>query len=484
MKESNRKNEYADVPSLKTFFLAHGAGIGEKRVVLPYLEEVFRYNTLWMMGRLPGGKRHLAVSIPPGHGKTYTARDTIAYGLGLWPDSWWLYTSYAAPLAVEQTISIRNALNADWYKRIFRRFGGAYGTLDHIRTVHGGKVYGVGALGTITGFRGGRKRDEFSGGIVIDDPLKADEARSETARRHVRNWYTGTILNRRNRSDTPILLIAQRLHPEDLTGFLKKTYADEWHFLDIPAVAPGATKTIWPGTFSYADAMKLREIDPFTYFAQYQQQPTVPGGAMIREEWWRYYADAAEVRRRSDTLFIMADTAYGKKDLNDYSVFTLWGTDGRLLYLLDLIRGKWSYPELRAVAREFFYKHLEDDFRAGSRLPLRMYIENKASGQGLADDLVPQYEEFREEEVNAFPWNVGDYLREGRTDKVARVNACLSAIHGGLVVLPDTDEAHWIDDFIAECSAFSWDESHPHDDMVDCLTMAVLYWKGVLRGRE
>jgi predicted phage terminase large subunit-like protein len=459
------------------YFVGKGKRSGESRIVMPFHRQMFSCIDNWFIGALPEGKRNLAICIPPRHTKTTLARDIVEFGLAWFPDSKWIYTSYASQLAIDQTIKIRSAIDSQWYREWFRDMGTwsdeTEGTQDHFKTAYGGEVYGVGAGGAVTGFGAGMKRNAFGGAIIIDDPLKADEARSETAREHLKNWFSGTLYSRRNYDKTPMLLIAQRLHPEDLVGHLKQAMPDEWYFLEIPAVAPGATDTIWPETFSYETAMRLKEIDPFSYYSQYQQEPIVPGGAIIKAEWWRYYDNFVAVDRKCDVKIITADTAYGVKDANDYSVFQCWGFEGnQRAYLLDQVRGKWGYEQLVQVACEFWKKHSATDPYDRVRPVYRMYIENKASGQSL----VQQHDLFREKGINAFPWN------PGQRDKVARVKECLPAIYAGRVILPDTPEASWVDDFIAECSAFSEDMSQTHDDQVDAMAMAILLCRGKLGG--
>ena len=194
---------------------------------------------------------------------------------------------------------------------------------------------------------------------------------------------------------------------------------------------------------------------------------------MIRGDWWRYYDDFDAVNRKCDVKIITADTAYGVKDANDYSVFQCWGFEGsQRAYLLDQVRGKWGYEQLVQVACDFWKKHSVTDQYGRFQPVFRMYIENKASGQSL----VQQHDLFREKGINAFPWN------PGQKDKVARVKECLPSIYAGRVILPDTPEASWVDDFMAECSAFSEDMSQSHDDQVDAMTMAILLWRGELGG--
>ncbi|MDR1535818.1 MAG: phage terminase large subunit [Planctomycetota bacterium] len=464
------------MPSLvKWYFLVKGGLSGEPRLARPFHERVFAGLDGWLLGKLPGGKLHLAICLPPRHSKTTLARDTVECSLGLWPDSDFIYVSYSAQLAVDQTVKIRRSLESGWFREIFPAFPPAGGRRDWIclgeDSPAGGHVLGVGVGGSLTGFGAGRKRDWFGGGIVIDDPLKADAARSAAARRRLREWFTGTLLSRRNHDRTPILLIAQRLHPEDLAGHLKLAMPEQWHFLEIPVLAPEAADTIWPETFSLESARRLREADPFAFYSQYQQEPIRPGGSLIKEDWWRFWSDPGPVERAVEAKIITADTAYGAGEAGDYSVFQCWGFEGgRRMYLLDQIRGRWGFEELVPAAAAFWEKHN----RPGRPLA-RMYIENRASGQSL----VQQYQLFRERGINAFPWNALDY---GPADKVGRVKESVLAIYNGQVILPDHPEAAWVDDFIAECSAFSEDLSQAHDDQVDALTMAVLIWRGVLGG--
>lgn len=469
-----------EVPSLKQFFLAHGAANGERRVVMPFHDRIFRYVTKWMLGKLPGGKLNLYIAVPPGHGKTYIARDTIAYGTGLFPDSQWLYTSYAAQLAVEQTNLLKGVMNSDWYRSIFPWVGTFDGTMERFRNSQGSITYGVGAGGALTGFRGGQKRRHFSGGLVLDDLLKADEARSEVARKHLWQWYTGTLLNRKNRDDTPMLMIAQRLHPEDLPGMIKTHFADQWYFLEIPGVDEENKTTIWPDTFSYDSAMRLKDIDEFAYYSQYQQMPIIPGGSLIKADWWQFYDESeAEIKRMSDSLIMTADTAHSAKDSSDYSVLQLWGFKSDRIFLIDQIRGKWPYEVLLDKVINFWTKHsykgIYNDIPAVSRL----FIEDKSSGLSL----LGQKNVFKDAGIDASPWNAAHFVGDGdgRHDKVARVNIAKLPIFDKKVYLPNDGNLEWVADFIAECSSFNAEMTQSHDDQVDAMTMAVLLWMANFR---
>ena len=135
-----------------------------------------------------------------------------------------------------QTMRIRDALVSDWYRRMFPDTQVRGNRQNFVTTAAGGELYGVGMTGTLTGFGAGRKRREFGGAIVIDDPLSAEESRSATRRAHVNEWYTQTLKSRRNHDGTPILLIMQRLHTEDLVGHVLATEPGLWRVLKLSAM--------------------------------------------------------------------------------------------------------------------------------------------------------------------------------------------------------------------------------------------------------
>lgn len=161
-------------PTLEQYARAKGAATRVPRVILPYHRKMYAAITSWAAGTLPGGARNLAITIPPRHGKTLAAHDTVEWLFGMVPESRWLYTAYSADLAVSQTMRIRDALVSDWYRRMFPDTQVRGNRQNFVTTAAGGELYGVGMTGTLTGFGAGRKRREFGGAIVIDDPLSAE----------------------------------------------------------------------------------------------------------------------------------------------------------------------------------------------------------------------------------------------------------------------------------------------------------------------
>lgn len=443
------------LPTLEEFFVAHGVAVRAPRMVLPFHRRIFEALTRWVAGTLPDGKRNLAVCMPPRHGKTFIARDLVAWGLGAWPDSEWIYTSCSAKLAIAQTMAVKNAVSADWYRRAFPYVGvlPGEGRQDQFSTPSGGSVYGVGVGGTITGFGAGRKRREFGGGIVIDDPLQAKDACSEAIRERCNTWYTQTLYSRRNSDATPVLLIMQRLHERDLVGYLLEREPELWQVVQIP-VRDEAGRMLWPETFSAATAERMAALDPFAFSAQYMQRPTPAGGAMFRREYFQRYETPPEGIVRTA---IFADTALKAGQRNDYSVFLSAGTDGKNVYALDVDRGRWEAPELLERAKAFWERHRPNRISNPVRFT-GFHVEDKASGTGLMQTL---------RRNTAIPVVAVQRHR----DKVSRANDVLPYVAAGRLHIPA--HAPWAESLMAEMCAFSPLMTHAHDDQVDVVVDAV-----------
>lgn len=440
----------SQLPTLRDFFEAHGKAIHAPRVVMPFHRRIFAAMRQWVCGKLPDCKRNLAICMPPRHGKTFIARDLVAWGLGCFPDSEWIYTSCSAKLAITQTLSIKTTVSSDWYQRVFSYVGvlPGKGRQDQFSTPAGGSVYGVGVGGTITGFGAGKKRAEFGGGIIIDDPLQARDAYSEAVREGCNTWYSQVLYSRRNSDNTPVLLIMQRLHEADLVGYIMEREPDLWHIMQIP-VRDEAGQVLWPETFSADTAARMEELDPFAFSSQYMQQPTPLGGAMVKADWIQRYNEPPAI----STLLITMDTALKTGEHNDFSVLACWGSDGCNVYLLDIERGKWEAPDLLDRTAAFLRKHRP---RRPTKVRVRgVMIEDKASGTGLIQSL-RRDESLRDMPIIAVP--------RGR-DKVSRVNDILPFIRAGRLHVPDS--APWLPAYMGELAAFSPAMSHKHDDQVD-----------------
>lgn len=204
-----------------------------------------------------GECKRLIINVPPRYSKTELAVvNFMAWCLGRHPDAEFIHTSYSATLAVQNASNVRELVRHEEYQQIFqevtiRSDSNAKGDW---RTDKGGVVYAAGSGGTITGFGAGKVRPRFGGAIIIDDPHKPDEANSDVIRKGVLEWFQNTLESRKNSPETPIILIMQRLHEDDLSGWLLKGgNGEEWEHVCLPCARtaqPCGRPSIRPPTCS------------------------------------------------------------------------------------------------------------------------------------------------------------------------------------------------------------------------------------------
>lgn len=367
--------------------------------------------------------------------------------------------------------------------------------------------------GQITGGRGGYPGPEFSGYVLLDDFNKPLDMFSETKRKSANQLLVNTIRSRRgDRSKnhpTPIISIQQRLHVDDATGFMLSggmgldfehavipamiseeyiaSLPEPWRSLCWNTVKDTESVTVagvrywsyWPEMEYVGDLLALWERDAYTFLSQYQQNPAALSGGLINGEWFRTYTKLPRLLWRA----VYVDTNSGKvKDFNDYTVFTLagMGADGNM-YIIDMERGKWDPEELLLKAEEVWLRWQASDTL--QRSPLRyMAIEDKQAGQGLITTLTKR----RAIPINAVQRGEGQ-------NKLVRCLNCIPQLKTGKVFIPDTHDAdrnplfhtyysdgvtiagttQWVVGFVAEAVAFTADDTHDHDDMLDPVMDAV-----------
>ena len=234
-----------------------------------------------------GECKRLIINIPPRYSKTEIAViNFIAWALGQKPDSEFIHVSYAANLAMGNSSQARDIVTSDLYRTIFPdvRIRADSNSKGDWRTTAGGVVYAQGAGGTITGFGAGKIREGFGGAIIIDDPHKADEARSDTMRKNVIEWFGNTLESRKNAPHTPVILIMQRLHESDLAGFLLAGgNGEEWEHVTLPAIQPDGT-ALWPAKHDIATLRAMEKANPYVFAGQYMQRPAPLAGGEFKPD--------------------------------------------------------------------------------------------------------------------------------------------------------------------------------------------------------
>lgn len=406
-----------------------------------------------------GECKRLIINIPPRYGKSTLVLHWLAWTLGKHPESEYILTSYSSTLASGNAWLARDIVQHEEYKRIFpdlRLRDDATARHDW-RTTAGGIVYAAGAGGTITGYGAGKTKagDGWAfGAILADDLLKPDEATSRTVRAGVNEWFQNTLESRKNSPHTPIIIIMQRLHPDDLSGWLLAGGNGEaWEHVCLPALQDDGTP-LWAEKHTADDLKRMQAANRLVFAGQYMQQPVAEGGNIIKGEWLQPYDIAPRMKWRA----VYVDTAQKTGERNDFTVMQEWGLgdDGKA-YLLDQLRGRFEVPDLERRLPAFWAKCAAREPSQWGALRA-MKIEDAASGTGLIQKLRREHR---------FP--VQGITR--KKDKYTRVLDVLGYIEAGHACIPRA--ASFTSDFLAECEAFTADDSHAHDDQIDPMVDAI-----------
>lgn len=244
----------------------------------------------------------LIINVAPRYSKTELAvKNMISHCLGLNPSAKFIHLSYSDDLALDNSEEIKDIIQHEEYQKLYNvQLKKDSKSKKKWYTTQNGGVYATSASGQVTGFGAGKvdeedtesldefisdieKKEGFGGAIIIDDPIKPDDADSETQRNKVNNKFDSTIRNRVNSRTTPIIIIMQRLHEEDLTGYLLKKEPGEWTVISMPCIerTEGKEIALWEFKHTVEELYKLKKINPVVYERQYMQNPTPMEGVLF-----------------------------------------------------------------------------------------------------------------------------------------------------------------------------------------------------------
>jgi len=435
-----------------------------------------------------GRIKRLIINIPPGHAKSMLVSV-------LWPAWVWvkkpqwraLFSSYELGLVTRDAVKSRDLMRSEWYTSNFRGPDSPFSNCErwefqddqdqktYFSNSKGGFRVSLSVSGKGTGYRGDT--------LVIDDPLKADDAHSKLARDSVIRWKTETMASRFNDPERATqVLIMQRLHEDDLSGYLLKQGG--WQHLSLPSEfeperrsttyeqkkcarkfwADPRTKDgelLFPQKFTreVLDELKSgRGMGSYAYAGQHQQRPVPAEGGLLKRAWfnrrWIMPGDAPveglecrELPKQFDSYSVFVDAAFKKTEDSDRVAIGVFGSKGADQYLLEL---QW-----RQIGFVETVKTLLDVRSRWTRVS-GVYIEDKANGSAIIDTLKGKVP--------------GVIPIEPDGGKEARVAAAGPFIEAGNLWLPQS--APWLEDFISEASAFP---KAPHDDAIDMTAYALLH---------
>jgi predicted phage terminase large subunit-like protein len=231
----------------------------------------------------------------------------------------------------------------------------------------------------------------------------------------------------------------------------------QWLEVRFPAILPSG-KSLWPEQWPIEQLIaKKASMAPQYWNAQYQQTPTVDEGALIKREWWKIW----DKKDPPDVEFVIQawDTAHESKNSADFSACTTWGVWQNLkresnIILLNAIRGRWEFPELKKVVLEQWKEWK----------PESLVIEKKAAG-------APLIQELRRMDIVVQETTPSRGTAAQTNDKRARMNAIADIFSSGKVWAPDRRWAYEVIDEVAEFPAGE------HDDYADTCQMAMARYR-------
>ena len=425
-----------------------------------YLAALYIRAICYQLERVERGEiRRLLILVAPQHLKSHCA--SVAFStwmLGRDPSRKVVGASYNADLAQGFSAQARRLIEAPWHRAVFPELAldpkKASAEELRIRNYGGGRI-ATSVNGTFTG-KGAHL-------IIIDDPIKAEDAFSETLRDSVYHWITTTVMSRfKNPATGAMIVVAQRLHVDDLPGRL--IAAGGWEILELPAMATAPVdidvgeQLQWhrePGDLLHPERIgqavldeRRREMGTAAFEAQYQQRPAPAGGNLIRTEWFKTY-DRALPRPQYEAVVQSWDPAAVPGSSNDYSVCTTWGLIGMCIDLLHVHRERHGFPDLQRAALQLRQAWIPD----------LIAIESSHTGIALRQDLNKRG--FR---------GVRGYSPTGTKEE--RMAVFTPVLEQGQVRIPK--DAPWLESFVSECAAFP---NGKYDDQVDTMSQMLFALK-------
>jgi len=297
-----------------------------------------------------GEINRVIINMPPRYGKTeLLVKSFISMGLALNPRSKFIHTSYSETLALDNSESVKDLIESDDYQKFFNvKLKKDSKSKRKWYTDQGGGIYAAASGGQITGFGAGQVENEseaeqeflndvdqmqqkFKGAIIIDDPIKPEDADSPDMREKINQRFDNTIRSRVNSRNTPIIIVMQRVHERDLSGYLIDLEPDEWEVLMMPAIS-NEGKALWPFKHTIEELMKLKQVNELVFENQYQQDPKPQKGLVFLKTDFEYFQGNDFDERLIEGRIGAIDVA---DEGMDYLSFPIGHIIGSKIYITD-----------------------------------------------------------------------------------------------------------------------------------------------------
>lgn len=405
-----------------------------------------------------GHIKRLVINLPPRSLKSVCVNVAWpAWILGKTPYARVISASYSQILSVKHSLDCRSVVSSEFYKNLFPGTVVSPGRNQKSKfsTTENGFRFATSVGGSVTGEGG-----DF---LIIDDPHNPAHIKSKILRDKVIEWFEQTFVTRLNdKGKGCVVLVMQRLHKEDLSGFLLSGDKN-WERLKIPVRAGediiysiGKKEFLFKkggNLHSERDSEEIltrleKEVGLENFAAQYMQDPLEEGSSFLMSEEINFYETPPE---KFDYYALSLDSAIKVSDKSDYSVLLCFGISGKNYYLVSALREKLAYPDLKREIKNFSQKYR----------PRFLIIEDKASGQQLLQDL--KYENFR----NLVPV-------KPKMDKISRFASVVDFFREGRVLVPRKSSFTQV--FLNEILKFP---ASKNDDIVDALSQFLNFAKEI-----
>ena len=402
-------------------------------------------------------KEHdLIANVPPGTSKTkIVCVLATAWELARKPDLRIFVGSYSDMAVLGISDDLKIVMRSEKYRAFFPSTQILKGkdSMHLFRTTANGEFYAFAVGGTLT--------SKHADILKIDDPINPKLAATEKGLETANEFMSKTLPTRKvDKLVTPTILIMQRLHTNDPTGFILSRKKDKIRHVCLPAELSNRTTAEYRD--SYVDGlldpvrlgrgvlseMKI-DLGAVGYAGQFEQSPVVDGGNIIKREWYQFIdADIFTRMRRNEPFQFWLDTANTEKTQNDPTGFLVSCKIGNDLYLSHAMTRRLESPELLKAIPLWLRAN-------GYSSASTLRIEPKANGQAITQ-LIRRMSGIN---VVATP--------TPKDSKLTRLNACAPKVEAGRVYLV---RGGWNEEFIVETTGFP---SQPHDEYVDLLCYAV-----------
>lgn len=390
----------------------------------------------------------IIINIAPRYSKTEIAvKNFISSGLAINPKAKFIHLSYSDDLALDNSEGVKDIVNSEAYQQLFPNVKIKKGSDSKKKwyTTDGGGVYATSTAGQVTGFGAGKVEEEipdddfaeysdiFSGALVIDDAIKPEDAYSDVKRERINQRWESTIKNRVNSRRTPQIVMGQRTHPEDISGYLmatdgftydlEKALLDPtiWYVISLPALIDFGLPTeraLWEFKHTVPELRKMREADSQVFDTQYQQNPQPLEGLMY--DTFRTYSVVPH-----DGKWILksyTDTADKGKDFLFQCVYV---ETKSAIYVLDIIYTNLSMKDTEPMAAVQLAKYKVNIAR----------FESNNGGEGFARSVEKQTRELGNSQTKFKTFHQSDNKEVRIFNNSAKVN--------NLVFMPEDWKNRW-----------------------------------------